>query len=64
MIQIDMPMPKNCYDCPCSTFDDIMDEVECNIVNDAWFIPEETAKKGRLNNCPLKEVPEPPKEET
>ena len=58
MIQIDIPMPENCYDCPCSTFDDIMDEVECNIVNDAWFIPEETAKKGRLNNCPLKEVPE------
>lgn len=58
MIQIDMPMPKNCYDCPCGTFDDIMDEVECNLVNDAWFIPEETAKKGRLNNCPLKEVPD------
>lgn len=45
MIQIDIPTPKNCYDCPCSTFDDVMDEVECNIVNDAWFIPEETAKK-------------------
>lgn len=58
MIQIDIPMPKNCYDCPCGTFDDIMDEVECNLVNDAWFIPEETAKKERLNNCPLKEVPD------
>lgn len=58
MIQIDIPMPKNCHDCPCVTFDDILDEIKCYMTNDICVIPEETAKKGRLNNCPLKDVPE------
>ncbi len=47
MIQIDMPMPENCQECP------IYDEYgEC------LFLGTFAAQYGRLPDCPLREVEE------
>ena len=57
MIQIDIPMPKNCTECPCSDYDDIMDECGCNINAEIWRIPYDAAREKRDDRCPLKELP-------
>lgn len=62
MIQIDIPMPESCSQCPCHDYDDIMDECSCNIEPEIWRIPEYIATVKRDERCPLKEVLEPPKE--
>jgi hypothetical protein len=64
MIQIDIPMPKSCSQCPCHDYDDVMDEYSCNVDAEIWRIPECVAIEIRDERCPLKEVPEPQKEET
>ena len=62
MIQIDIPMPESCSQCPCHDYDDVMDECSCDIDAEIWRIPEYIAMAKRDERCPLKEVPEPPKE--
>lgn len=64
MIQIDMEMPKCCVECPCCDHEEIMDECYCNIDAAIMRIPYDVASEKRDDRCPLKEVPEPPKEET
>ena len=58
MIQIDIPMPECCAECPCSELDEIMDEFSCNIVAEIFRIGEEDARAKRHEKCPLKEVPD------
>lgn len=63
MIQIDIPMPNCCTECPCCEFEDIMKEYECNLT-DVFRIAEEDARAKRHEKCPLKEVPEEKPDET
>ena len=58
MIQIDMDMPATCYDCPFC-----YDLITCSLVSGEEF-DFEISDEQRMPYCPLKEVPEPPKEET
>ena len=53
MILIDMPMPKNCYRCPCSYFTEGAFSDVCELTGTK--IEDE---KIRLPNCPLREVTE------
>lgn len=56
MIQIDMDMPATCYDCPFC-----YDLITCSLVNGKEF-DFEISDEQRMPYCPLKEVPDPPKE--
>lgn len=49
MIQIDMEMPKNCDECPCS-----YDYIYCMVGKKK--IDLETSGEKRMDFCPLKEV--------
>lgn len=51
MIEIDIEMPKNCKECPCSYFTEGAYSDYCQIVNSE--IEDENI---RLTNCPLKET--------
>ena len=48
MIQIDIPMPKNCIDC---------DEQGIRYALDCKYLWSGCANCGRHPNCPIKEVP-------
>ena len=50
MIQIDMPMPKNCAECPCYGL--IVFENGCNITGHEFT---HNMFDGRAEDCPLKE---------
>lgn len=59
MILIDMDMPDCCAHCPCCEYDDVMDEVSCNLASSELpdtmlFIPYNEASKHRHEACPLK----------
>lgn len=49
MVQIDMEMPRSCYDCPCC-----YDLIYCNLSQ--CGVDQETAHEKRPDWCPLKEV--------
>lgn len=54
MIQIDMPMPVNCNDCPCAYFTEGMTSDYCQITQKDF--DEETKENGtykRQKWCPL-----------
>ena len=53
MIQIDIPMPKRCADCPCFNYDLLC----CRALKQAAFSLVETDyDESRFNRCPLQEV--------
>ena len=52
-VKIEMEMPKGCADCPCSDFDDIMDEIYCRVKDDIPIMPYEDFKETRHELCPL-----------
>lgn len=50
MIAIDVPMPKNCEDCPC--FADLEYDAVCNAY-DGHLLSGEPYEKRRMPFCPL-----------
>lgn len=54
MIQIDIPMPTNCCDCPCCH-----DGCDCTAIPEARHIEDDEREhimEKRMDWCPLKEV--------
>lgn len=51
MIVLDIPMPKNCHDCPCWDYE----ECECQIVQEEEHYPAEVSitSEYRLTKCPI-----------
>lgn len=52
MIQIDMPMPRTCSDCPFLQGESL--ELYCPIALNSTSY--DYAKKERMRNCPLQEI--------
>ena len=61
MIQIDIPMPENCYECPFS--DDSGDYPYCWVLHQNRGYSFDRRRK-KFPNCPLKTVDKQPVEET
>lgn len=54
MIKIDIPMPKNCYECPCN-----YDYIACGVLGMLYkHSTDEDPAEDRLSCCPLKETDE------
>jgi len=62
MIQINMPMPKRCFDCPCSymvLYGEYKDDYICNVKNYVGIEAGECLLENlgkRPKDCPMTEV--------
>ena len=54
MIQIDMPMPRTCSDCPFLQGESLV--LYCPVAFNSTFY--DYAQKERMQNCPLQEIKE------